>query len=191
MKRVILMLAVIVSVAISSFGQSANRKGFFIEAQGGAALGEVFTFKDDGQPYLKGGATGMLDFGYRFRTSQHFAFEFKLGGYAIFDDFSKTYNLHLMPGIRWTSGDFGGMSAYLSLNTGYGMAIDGIGVIPCEFGAGINLTRKLYLGVSYTEMIAVGNSGIKISLHSSDMRYRKWIEPNNYGCFQVKLGYRF
>lgn len=182
MKRILLSLAVIVSIVISSFGQSANRKGFFIEAQGGAALGEVLTFKDDGQPYLKGGATGMLDFGYRFRTSQHFAFESKLGGYAIFDDFSKTYNLHLMPGIRWTSGDFGGMSAYLSLNTGFGIDFDGISVAPCEFGAGINLTIKLYLGVSYTEMIAVDDG---------DSDKYKWIEPNNYGCFQVKLGYRF
>ena len=198
MRRILLILALVAGIVTSGLAQNANRKGFFIEAQGGVAFGEVLVVKpsysSDGDKEvcsLKGGGTATIDFGFRIPTSRHLAFEIKLGGYANLAEAEHTNQIRLLPGLRWTSNDFGSMSAYLSLNTGFGLSICGDmpGFVPVEFNVGLNVTRKFYVGLSYTENILCA-SGVEVDwIYTSSLNYNEF--TNTYGCMQFKVGYRF
>lgn len=163
MRRIILLICVCLSISASMQAQNANRKGFFVELQGGAALGEVLTVIP-GEPnfnnslpyyleeraYLKGGAIGSLDLGYRFRLSKPLAVEARIGAFGNFGDFKNTWLLRIMPGLRWTFKDFAGAkSIYASLNAGIGFGQnDGSSLmVPLEIGVGMNFTPHLCMGV--------------------------------------------
>lgn len=204
MKRIFLTIALVACVVLAGMAQTANRKGFFMEIEGGAALGQMLKYEvierssnNYSTPqtidYKKGGATGGIDLGYRWATSESFAVEVKLGFFTKLSDVKNTHQLQLMPGLRWTSTDFGSMSAYVSLNTGIGVAVrSGNFYIPFELGAGLNLTRKLYAGLYFTEYFAATNSNIARGIDlKPEYDCAANIYLKSYGTLQVKLGYRF
>ena len=130
--------------------QDANRSGFVAELQGGAAFGTVLDYRVAYSyygPRLKGGMVGSVDFGYRFATSTHIAIGGKLGIWGDLADFKYTCAFRIMPALRWTSGDFSNMSAYVELDAGVGLPLTVANLlVPIELSAGVNLTRNLYAG---------------------------------------------
>lgn len=220
MKRIITMAVIALLSIVGAMAQNANRKGFFIELQGGAAIGDVVTaddyfYKYDISPikdltYLKGGFAGSLDFGYRFRLSNMFAFEAKAGLWANFADFLTTWNVRIMPGIRWTSKDFAGnMSAFLAYNVGVGFsAVESSDsydhmttslnyVIPSELGAGINVTPKFYIGLVWNINVYIDpwDRAKYIYIKTNDGTNEKIgdyeLYPKTYNTLALRLGYRF
>ena len=192
-----ILFAGIVLATSSVFGQNANRRGFFVELQGGAALGEVLYLEpmDGGQnpiAYLKGGFVGSLDLGYRFRTSRHFALEAKVGLWSDFADFGNTWNFRILPGIRWTSSEFGkNQSAFIALNTGFGFGgydYYSYFTVPVELGAGINFTPNLYAGIVWEYNLFVGEDD-EYHFHFGNNSYSKC--GRTYNSLAIRLGYRF
>ncbi len=191
-KLIAFFLLFLVSMGVQTHAQNANRRGFFVEVQGGAALGDVISFNEpwlgyDGV-YLKGGVTGSVDVGYRLRLSNPWAFDVKLGLWSDFADFEKTWNLRLMPGLRWTSNDFSGnKSIYLAFNAGFGIGSDADYMcIPLELSAGINLTPKIYLGLSW-----IYNPRVVNDLWSEEGGKYIMLNVHNYNSLALRLGYRF
>lgn len=195
MKRIMILFAGIILATTAVFGQNANRKGFFVELQGGAALGEVvslsqsYSDNDNYSPYLKGGFVGSLDLGYRFRISRHFALEAKAGIWSNFAEFDQTWNIRILPGIRWTSADFGtNQSAFISLNTGFGMGDYNYMTAPVELGAGVNFTPNLYAGIVWEYNLYVGDAEPHELRTENDHYY---LYPHTYNSLAIRIGYRF
>lgn len=196
MKRIILIIASILFLVTGAQAQNANRKGFFIELQAGTAMGEVLKYDNyhynynyiDGA-YLKGGIVAGLDLGYRFRTSNSFAFEAKAGVWSNLSEPSMTTSIDVLPGLRWTSKEFGSsnMSMFIAINTGIGMELtdEEFGFcIPLELGIGVNFTNSFYGGLFISGRILTD------SYRVSDMGVY-YIENNSYGAVGLRLGYRF
>ena len=153
MKRLIFLISMTFLYIGSLMAQDANRSGFVVELQGGAAFGktvldyECTGYYDNCGPRLRGGMVGSVDFGYRFATSTHIAIGGKLGIWGNLADFKYTYALRIMPGLRWTSNDFHNMSVYAELDAGVGTSPSIRNLhVPIEISAGVNLTRNLYAG---------------------------------------------
>lgn len=159
MKRIILSLvSVILLGVVGGYAQSANRKGFFVDVQAGNTFGYVYKSTDDdanGKPkeYVKGGFDIGMGLGMRFATSRHWAFQFKLAT-DINTSIVEATDLSLRLGMRWISNDFGGnKSAFVGLNTGFGVVPCASGVgphVPLDVEAGVNLTNKLGLSLFST-----------------------------------------
>ncbi len=181
-----------VLAAVCGHAQNANRNGFFIEAGVGALIGNTPYASEahfsDGNicvDRLKG-ALPQIDLGYRFATSSHMAFEVKAMG-ALPVNKASNFMLYLMPGIRYTSSDFGSnMSFFGALNIGAGMfstrgnrlsrydddeELVATGVY--ELTLGLNFTPSFYAGIGYDGFLMFDRG----SFH--------------FGAFGVKLGYRF
>lgn len=194
MKKLLLLLICILMTASGMHAQNANRSGFFLELQGGAAFGEVLKYSrySDDMSKLKGGAVGCFDIGYRWATSTHFAFGGKIGIWDNFAEFGNTLQIRFMPGMRWTSKDFGSknMSAFISFNTGYALTPkeELPQFVPIQLGVGLNLTTHLYAGIVFDYSICAYGGLIY------DEKYQNnWynIEANSYPALSIKLGYRF
>lgn len=193
MKRIILIIASILFLVTGAQAQMANRRGFFIELQGGSAFGEVLTrnYNYNYSPYLKGGAVGGIDFGYRFRTSNSFAFELKLGYWTDFSEVKYTTSMNFQPGIRWTSKEFGSsnISMFIALNAGMG-AVFGeelAATFPIELGVGANFTNHFYGGLAISARGMLGHAVLSDYWqgHVND------IQTHSYGAVGLRLGYRF
>lgn len=66
------------------------------------------------------------------------------------NNFSESITPELMTGIRLISPDFAGLTAYANGRLGYAYNIDADdGGFAYELGAGINVTRNIYLGYVY------------------------------------------
>lgn len=208
MKRLLTLIAAVLLAVTGLYAQNANRNGFFIELQGGAAFGEVLKYEPGNSDYpsascLKGGGVGSLDFGYRFATSNHFAIDFKIGAWSNFAEAGRTLQLRGMPGFRWTSNDFGSnMSAYLALNAGVGLSPAGGGsgdlglYIPVELSVGINFSQHFYGGVIFNYSALVSG---ECSDHGNlEIDGNEWyyddlvhIKRQSYPTIGLRLGYRF
>lgn len=166
MKKIIVtLISVILLGTLGAHAQSANRKGFFVDIMAGDTFGYMYKSReknDNGKPlsYMKGGFVLGADFGMRFPTSLHWAFQFKLGT-DVNISLPKAADIHLKLGMRWTSNDFAGnKSAFIGLNTGVGFipAASDIGTnIPIDIDAGINLTNKIGLGIFMTSKFYIAD----------------------------------
>lgn len=151
-KIIIITIAMIMIGSFGAYSQNANRKGAFLELQGGGTLGYLYK-GDQGENYMKGGFDAGLSFGCRFPTSLHWAFQMKLtaSDNLSSDDLEKSFLTSILFGMRWISSDFAtNKSAYIGLGVGYGVNFfgeDWASSIPIEIETGINLTPKIYLGV--------------------------------------------
>ncbi len=202
MKKIVLFFAGIILAISGMTAQNANRKGFFLEVQGGVALGDIVTadiikhqndtYETTDITYLKGGFAGSFDFGYRFRLSNPFAFEIKAGLWSNLADFIDTWNVRLMPGIRWTSKDFGGnMSSFITYNVGLGIGAqdeDCNLIIPSELGIGINFTPKFYAALVWDANIFIDPYGRSVYVASAT--YTDYY-PKTYNTIAIRLGFRF
>lgn len=198
MKKLILLIAGVLLAFIGVQAQNANRTGIFIELQGGRAFGEVIHGEDyyyhSEFTYLKGGVVGGLGVGYRYATSNSFAIEGKVNLWADFLDIGDTFNLDIMPGIRWTSKDFSSnKSLYLSLNAGFGLnPTDAYSMfVPIEISVGFNLTNNLYLGVFLTEKMCVGGGTGSVHYYAGQSSHSVYLDSRSYTSAGIKLGYRF
>lgn len=210
MKRLLILLVGCLLIVAGMQAQNANRSGFFIELQGGGAIGTVMDYRtevygngndyEDCNPYIKGGFVGGIDLGYRFATSRAFAFEVKVDAWSNFLDFGKCLYLDLLPGIRWTSEEIASnVSMFLSLNAGFGILKEDVQMnIPIEIGLGCNLTNQFYLGLFLSERIYMGDSisGYYDSGYYGDYYDDYYWEsgsylPKSYASVGLKLGYRF
>ncbi len=201
MKRLLTLIAAVLLAVTGLYAQNANRNGFFIELQGGAAFGEVLKYEPEisgypSAPCLKGGGVGSLDFGYRFATSHNFAIDFKLGAWTDFADAGKTLQLRGLPGIRWTSNDFGSnMSAYLALNAGVGLSPsdEELGIyVPVEISVGLNLSQHFYGGLTfnYSALVSGEWSECEDFLDGTYTRY-VYVSRRSYPSIGLRVGYRF
>lgn len=197
MKKLLLLLVCLLMTASGIQAQNANRSGFIIELQGGAAFGEILKYTvyahADDMSMLKGGVVGSIDFGYRWATSKHFAFGGRIGVWSDFAEFGKTLQIRFLPGMRWTSTDFGSknMSAYISFNTGYAVTPKGDipQFVPIQLGVGVNFTTQLYAGIVFDYSICTfGAIDYDLSYNHSHWYY---IEASSYPALSLKLGYRF
>lgn len=208
MKRLLTLITAVLLAVTGLYAQNANRNGFFIELQGGAAFGEVLKYEPDNSDYpsascLKGGGVGSLDFGYRFATSNNLAVDFKLGAWSDFAEVLRTLQVRGMPGVRWTSNDFGSnMSAFLALNAGVGFSFqDGrngeLGLyIPVEFSIGLNFSQHFYGGLTFNYSALVsGDCSAHENLHIDDKWYNNdntvYVHRQSYPSIGLRLGYRF
>lgn len=195
MKRIIVMLiSVILLGTLGAHAQSANRKGFFVDIMAGDTFGYVYKSDktdDNGKPlsYMKGGFVLGADFGMRFPTSLHWAFQFKLGT-DINMSLPKAADIHLKLGMRWTSNDFAGnKSAFIGLYTGFGFvpgAKEGYN-IPVDINAGINLTNKIALSLFMTNNFYWGDW--KTYYHSGSGRVYE--ELQTHVVAGIRFSYRF
>lgn len=127
MKKLLLLFALVISVAASSVAQNANRSGVFVEAGTGFLVGSV-PFKDKIEwknntltAYKPGGPDINLAVGYRRATSSVFAWEFKFETSSTPQAIS-TLVLAFMPGIRYTTKEiFGNTSLYFGFDVGFAM----------------------------------------------------------------------
>lgn len=197
MKKLLLLLVCMLMTASGIQAQNANRSGFIVELQGGAAFGEVlyrsFYSEESEKSMLKGGVVGSLDVGYRWATSGHFAFGAKLGVWSDFAEFGKTLQIRILPGMRWTSKDFGNknMSAYISFNTGFALSPSCYEIpvfVPLQLGVGVNLSTHFYAGIVFDYSICVFD-------HVDCKNYNNYhtydILASSYPALSIKLGYRF
>lgn len=202
-KKLLLLLTAVLCLATpQTKAQTANRSGFFIDLQGGQNIGYAYRIKDYVREeygkdwYLKGGAEIGLGFGYRLRTSNHWAYEAKL---AFQENLSATklFNIGVMTGMRYTSNNFGsGQSFYIAPNVGFSAIIDDFGIyIPVELGAGINLSNKLSLGIVCTYRIATEHtySTEFIGAENVDYWWSNWAEAmvKSNLVTSLRLSYRF
>lgn len=206
MKRFILIFATIVMAIGSVCAQNANRSGFFVELQGGVAVGNALNVSGDKrysynwegtfivlpeEPYIKGGGVGYVDFGYRFRISRPLALELKIGANGNFADIEKIFSLRAMPGLRWTSKEFtGNKSFFIAFNAGVSLSRDFYQVaIPAEFSFGVNLSTKFYIG-----LFGYYAYNIDHDLAHDESYKGYWLTyayPSNSVNVGVRLGYRF
>lgn len=212
MKRLLTLIAAVLLAVTGLYAQNANRNGFFIELQGGAAFGEVLKYEPSSYSNypsaisatcLKGGGVGSLDFGYRFATSSNFAVDFKLGAWSDFAEVGKTLQLRGLPGIRWTTDDFGSnMSAYIALNAGVGLSPEGGGsgdlglYVPIELSVGLNFSRHFYGGLifNYSTLVSgeISDNGyLDIEGNTSYDDNLVHIFRQSYPSIGLRLGYRF
>lgn len=205
MKRLLTLIAAVLLAVTGLYAQNANRNGFFIELQGGAAFGEVLKYDPYNSDYpsascLKGGGVGSLDFGYRFATSNNFAIDFKIGAWTDFAEAGKTLQLRGMPGVRWTSNDFGSnMSAFLALNTGVGLspASGDLGIyIPAELSVGLNFSQHFYGGVifNYSALLSgdyCDEENLGIEGNNGYRDNTVYVHRQSYPSIGLRLGYRF
>lgn len=208
LKRSITLVIAMLLIVSSLFAQNANRNGCFIEIQGGTAIGKLLEYDPEARystSRLKGGCVTSLDFGYRFATSKQFGVDTKLGLWANLADFKYTYQFRLLPGIRWTSKDFGSnRSIYLALNIGIGLTPasknwrgeheeTGINV-PVELSAGINISTHLYGGLFFSYSILASGECcdfLKFNNYADDEREVIYLFRKSYPSLSIRLGYRF
>lgn len=222
MKKILLLFAVFIMTTNNLIAQNANRSGVFLELQGGAALGDVIVPTDNdctpvdqrNPAYLQGGMTGSIDAGYRWSTSSFFAIEAKVGMWTNFADLKNTYNIRLMPGIRWTSRDLSNtLSMYAGWNVGIGLfpsndsRSTGL-LIPIELSAGLNLGKNLYLGIvvnylvnhitfdTRTRIYRIDGNDIVLyrpdNSYTYNSNYRHFcFNILNYFSLGLKIGYKF
>lgn len=189
MKKIILMIIGVMLAAAGMQAQNANRKGIFIELQGGGAFGTVINCETENNN-IKSGFVGAFDIGYRYPTSKSFAVEGKIDLWADFLEFERTLNFDIMPGIRWTSNDFSSnKSMYLSLNAGFGFGSRNREsmFVPIELGLGFNLTNNLYLGFFLTDKVCISTAYYHKYLDEGLTSFR----TTSYTSAGIKLGYRF
>lgn len=205
MKRLLTLIVAVLLAVTGLYAQNANRNGFFIELQGGAAFGEVLKYEPSSYSdypsasCLKGGGVGSLDFGYRFATSSNFAVDFKLGAWSDFAEVGRTLQLRGMPGFRWTSNDFGSnMSAYVAFNAGVGLSPTGeeFGIyIPAEISVGLNFSQHFYGGLvlNYSALVTGERSKSEYLDIEENTYYENEIYVNrrSYPSIGLRLGYRF
>lgn len=203
MKRIIFTLITALFIGVlGANAQNANRKGFFMELQGGQTIGYVYR-SDNNKNYLKGGMDFGLNFGFRLPTSNQWAFQMKL---SVTDNLSatKVFMPALLFGMRWISSDFAGnKSAYIGLNTGVGFAplTDNCGVyVPVDIEAGVNITNKLYAGIYVTPRISCDSHCLYEYIYWYEDNYNNIIESarENYNKYLksntvvgLRVGYRF
>lgn len=205
MKKVILLLISIFLATSAISAQNANRKGFFMELQGGLSFGDIVKAEINKESknygyekiaeatYLKGGVSGSFDIGYRFRTSNHFALEVKLGLWANFADFRDTWQMRFMPGLRWTSKEFSGnISSFVSGNIGIGTApSDGYFgdnvFIPAEIAAGLNFSPQFYMAFVWNINVMLTTCNPTDYINKLLVEY----ETNTYNTVGLRFGVRF
>lgn len=208
-KRLITLITAVILAVTGLCAQNANRNGFFIELQGGTALGKVLKYDKNGaysNSRLKGGVITSLDFGYRFGTTTHFSFDTKMGIWANLADSRYTYQFRILPGVRWTSKDFGSSyrSAYLGLSIGLGItpaskdfrdeSCDTGIFVPIELSAGMNFSLHFYGGLFINHCISAGGrkcTELKFyDYANADQEYVN-VWRRSYQSLGLRLGYRF
>lgn len=113
-----------------------------------------------------------------------------LKAYAAPDDLGATVTPQLMTGIHLTSPEFVGLTGYLIGRAGYGYWIDReAGGFCFEVGAGINVTKHMYIGYAYNHQkgnyeatfYKKGSGGkYTTTLYTEDVDYKV-----NYHSFRI------
>ncbi len=207
-KLIIAFLALVAFVGANA--QNANRGGFFIEAGIGGTTGtspRTALFMDGNNLMAKfaGGAAFDVQFGVRAKTSNHCAFDLRIGAMAPFSAVSSTPVFKLMPGLRYTSTEiFGNMSIYGTVAVGGAVSFKhefytdgnpiptdgsevkfGLGDGDACFGVsytvavGLNITNHFYAGPVWDAQYMIHQTRL-----SSDQNL-------HWGMFGIQLGYRF
>lgn len=143
MKKIICLLAVIFTISISVNGQKLYNNNFK-ENRFAVDLG-IGSAK---------GANGIFDIGLRYQKNflPYLAWD-AIGIKAMvstdyFDELWTHTLLQAMTGFRGTSPAFyKNISGYVALDAGYGYHIENdYGGVCCEFNAGLNLCKNIYIG---------------------------------------------
>lgn len=195
MKKNLFLILCMIFLGISGYAQNANRKGFFIEAGFGGLVGNSIRncvkITDNTLQYkcLSGSIVG-LDFGGRFRSSKHWAYEFKLGCQTCLSDPVYGICFRILPvGFRYTSIEvWRNISLYTHFNFGASIGLNdgkmprpdimffpntpfidieesassGIG-LGYSIGFGANVTNHCYLEFCYNAQAlfdCIGNKGL-------------------------------
>lgn len=199
MKRILFTLITALFLGVlGANAQSANRKGFFMELQGGQTIGDVYRSRND-KNYLKGGMDLGLNIGFRLATSNHWAFQMKL---SATENLSATnaFMPAFLVGMRWISNDFAGnKSVYIGLNAGAGITggtSDVAPFVPIDIEAGVNITNKLYIGIFATPRIICGEEEYEYDdTYYNNMNWDERVDYIKYLKSNVvaglRIGFRF
>lgn len=213
MKKLLLILAFIITVVTSGFAQNANRSGVFLEAGAGTYFGKLplsrIQWKDNKLSVLKV-ADPDINFalGYRRATSRVFAWEIRVEG-AIDGNVSSATVVAVMPGFRFTTKEiFGNTSVYFGLNLGVALGtsqyfdyiilnqdsnssndLDAYGGKILLYG-GLNITHSFYAGV-YLNLNGISDQMSEFGTSSSGSDFLSDKGLNLWGSFALRLGYRF
>lgn len=116
---------------ITGYAQNANRKGFYVEAGFGGLVGNSICrsvkVEDNTLQYkCLSGSVAEFDFGGRFRTSTHWAYEFKLGCQTTLSDPVYGLCFRILPlGFRYTSIEvWRNFSLYAHFNIGTSIGLN-------------------------------------------------------------------
>ncbi|MCL1626368.1 hypothetical protein [Bacteroides caecicola] len=110
------------------------------------------------------GGNGMtaVDFGLRWQTNFHPNVSWDVltvKAVGCPEELGSTITPQVMTGIHLTSPEFAGMSAYVIARCGYGYWVEGeSGDVCFEVGAGINLTKHVYIGYVFNHQSGDGDS---------------------------------
>lgn len=202
-KKILLAIVAILSLGtLDAAAQSANRRGFFIEAAGGPAIGKslysgywdsILVNENYYYPSYKGGFELGFGVGYQLSTSSHWATRFMLGYDINCSEPSAQNGLKLIIGERWFSNDFGNsMSFYLQPQFGFQLNfMDDCGfAIPAGVDLGLNFTPHLYCGLEFQYLPVVCGEVYKdiYGIANHDYIDFYW---QSHATAKLKLGYRF
>ncbi|MDE6160299.1 MAG: porin family protein, partial [Muribaculaceae bacterium] len=148
-----------------------NHSGFFLNPTIGVEAGDVSTdFGID------------VTLGYRWHIANGFNWDIlKIGANTGVSNFAELMTLRFLTGIRYNSAPvIGDKSLYADFGMGYGLMTDDtdFGGFVYEIGVGVNLTRKISLGLVWE-----GNC----MKYSDDY----WEYSAHYGLFGLRLGVNF
>lgn len=202
-----ILLAIVAILSLGTFdvaAQSANRRGFFIEAAGGPAIGtslqdyisipiEDSFYYNYYYPSYKGGFELGFGVGYQLSTSSHWATRFMLGYDINCSEPSAQNGLKLIIGERWFSNDFGNsMSFYLQPQFGFQLNFmsDCGFAIPVGVDLGLNFTPHLYCGLEFQYLPVVCGKVRKDIYGIANHDYERF-DWQSHATAKLKLGYRF
>lgn len=214
MKKLLLLFALVISVAASGVAQNANRSGVFVEAGTGFLVGSVPYSKTERnnltvKAFKAGGPDLNLSLGYRGATSSVFAWQLKAEVSTA--STKPTLVFALMPGIRYTTKEIAGNTS-LYFGFDLGLAI-GSGNVSDYRGNSINMTSdyaKIELNKNFGKSIGAKFSlsgGLNITtalyaglywdynvLSKQIFNIKSYVEnggTSNWGSLGIRLGYRF
>ncbi len=211
MKRSIFLIFVLFCMSFVSNAQNANRKGFFVEAGFGGLVGNsirssVKITNNTLQYKCLAGSLVEIGLGGRFRSGNHWAYEFKLGCQTNLSEPVYGMCFRILPvGFRYTSIEiWRNISLFSHFNVGTTIGLNNgkmPRVIPTLFpetpfidieestscgvglgyslGIGANLTNHCYLELCYNAQALFNSIG------------NKGKGTVNGGLLGVSIGYRF
>lgn len=225
MKKLIILTLLLSGIFIKGFGQNANRSGLFIEAGAGFLVGTPPVSKLEWKnnqlnAIVPGGPDVNLAIGYRGATSKVFAWQIKGEVSADPSNGRSTFQVALMPGIRYTTKElFGNISLYFGLDIGpvfttdsyyssYNFSLDlnkddndritdGFGSLGAKFGlsAGFNITTSFYGGLYWDYSLNPHQANVNALKNNNRIGYDSYnyshFNTNLWGSIGIRLGYRF
>lgn len=210
MKRLLLLFLVSLAVLLPAMAQNANRSGFFLDAAVGAAFGKTpkvaYSVSKEGDVSIlfAHGPAWDFGFGYRLRTSNHFAYEFKVEAQSTFSYIFNAGLLKAFPlSLRYTSNEIS-RNISLYLTGGLGMCLGPRSCVRTNisYNPAIDYKRRAELrdvtaGIAYTL-----GFGVNLNTHLSmglllDAQFmfinktRVGKESYNWGISGLNVAYRF